>query len=185
MIEKLSTQEIAFLQSLGIWEDVKQNINNPEVLVTIFANAELPLEEMYFSHRNTFFGPEAKRRILLGSFASSADSYDAVYGKAQKVRELAKQDFDKVFAQVDLLLTPTTPEFPFKIGSKTTDPIKMYLSDVMTCGINPVRIPALNVNLGLSLFEGKMLPAGCQIMGPELSEDDIFNFALQIEKLTK
>jgi aspartyl-tRNA(Asn)/glutamyl-tRNA(Gln) amidotransferase subunit A len=173
-------------------------------------------ENLYFQHRGQYFGDEAKRRIMLGTYVSSAGYYDAYYNRAQKVRELARKDFMRVFEEVDVLLTPTTPEFPFKVGEKTSDPLKMYLSDVFTCGINPVRIPGLAVPLGLFDVqngekaqiqlesvetdiseEGEVvvhatevdtvvtntvkLPTGCQILGPELSEDVIFRLAQDIE----
>ena len=149
--------------------------------------------EMYFSQRE-FFGEEIKRRILLGTFASSSGYYDAYYNTAQKVRALAKQDFDKAFEKCDLMLTPTAVEFPFKLNSKAKqDPLKMYLTDVLTCGINPVRIPGLTVPLGLfevPADEGNPendkttnLPTGCQILGPELSEDKIYRLAMEIEKV--
>ncbi len=106
-------------------------------------------EEMYFDHRNTFFPQETKRRIMLGSYASSAGYYDAYYNQSQKVRAMAMEQFDKAFEQCDLMLVPTSPEFPFKIGEKSADPIKMYLSDIFTCLINPIKIPGLAVPLGL------------------------------------
>jgi aspartyl-tRNA(Asn)/glutamyl-tRNA(Gln) amidotransferase subunit A len=176
--------------------------------------------DLYFEHRNNYFGDEAKRRIMLGSYISSAGYYDAYYNQAQKVRELARRDFMEVFKEVDVLLTPTTPEFPFKVGEKTSDPLKMYLSDVFTCGINPVRIPGLAVPLGLfDIVKGEKavqildtvetdidesgetvvhvteideiepdtikLPTGCQILGPELSEDVIYRLAEEIEMIVK
>lgn len=145
--------------------------------------------ELYYSQR-AFFGEEVTRRILLGTYASSGGYYDAFYNHAQKVRQLAKKDFDKAFEKCDLMLTPTTPEFAFKIGEKTNDPLKMYLSDALNCGINPVRIPGLSVPLGLFEVEngdGKTveLPTGCQILGRELSEDLIFQLAEEIENLVK
>ncbi len=152
-------------------------------------------DELYFDHRQEYFGDEAKRRIMLGTYVSSAGYYDAYYNQAQKVKELARQNFLEVFKEVDVLLTPTTPEFPFKIGEKTSDPLKMYLSDVFTCGINPVKIPGLSVPLGLfeidensesELASEKLkLPTGCQILGPELSEDTLFRLAEEIEMLVK
>ncbi|MFM8758593.1 MAG: amidase family protein, partial [Methylophilaceae bacterium] len=97
------------------------------------------------------------------------------------------QDFDRVFQEVDLLLTPVTSEFPFKLGQKSSDPLSMYLTDAFTCGINPVRIPGISVPLGMfevQTEEGKIkLPTGVQILGPELSEDKIFELALEVEKL--
>jgi aspartyl-tRNA(Asn)/glutamyl-tRNA(Gln) amidotransferase subunit A len=106
-------------------------------------------EEMYFDQRGGNFPEEAQRRIMLGSYASSAGYYEAYYNQSQKVRALAIDQFSKAFEQCDVMLVPTSPEFPFKIGEKTTDPIKMYLSDIFTCLINPIKIPGLNVPLGL------------------------------------
>ncbi len=143
-------------------------------------------EELYFGQRN-LFGDEIKRRIMLGTYASSAGYYDAYYNHAQKVRYLATEDFKKAFELCDVMLTPTTPEFPFKIGEKSDDPLKMYLSDVFTCGINPVKIPGLNVPLGT--FEvaddGKTvnLPSGCQLLAPELCEDRLYKLGKEIEEL--
>jgi aspartyl-tRNA(Asn)/glutamyl-tRNA(Gln) amidotransferase subunit A len=152
-----------------------------------YAVQESDYPDRYFTHR-TYFGDEPKRRIMLGTYISSAGYYDAYYNKAQKVRELARQSFVKALDEVDVLLTPTTPEFPFKIGEKTSDPLQMYLSDVFTCGINPVRIPSLNLPLGMFEVEtdnGKtLLPSGCQIMSKELSEDLIFGLGLEIQELS-
>jgi aspartyl-tRNA(Asn)/glutamyl-tRNA(Gln) amidotransferase subunit A len=106
-------------------------------------------EEMYFDQRGSNFPEEAQRRIMLGSYASSAGYYEAYYNQSQKVRALAIDQFNRAFEQCDVMLVPTSPEFPFKIGEKSTDPIKMYLSDIFTCLINPIKIPGLNVPLGL------------------------------------
>jgi aspartyl-tRNA(Asn)/glutamyl-tRNA(Gln) amidotransferase subunit A len=152
-----------------------------------YAQQQEKYSNLFFEHRGKYFGDEAQRRIMLGSYASSAGYYDAYYNQAQKVREKARRDYDKAFEICDLILTPTTPEFPFKIGEKTEDPIKMYLSDVFTCGINPVKIPGLSVPLGLfkTPISKNLLPTGCQILGPELSEDLIFTLALEIEQFVK
>jgi aspartyl-tRNA(Asn)/glutamyl-tRNA(Gln) amidotransferase subunit A len=138
--------------------------------------------DIYYSQR-AFFGEEVIRRILLGTYASSGGYYDAYYNHAQ-------MDFDKAFEKCNLLLTPTTPEFPFKSGEKTNDPLKMYLSDALNCGINPVRIPGLSVPLGLFKVEDNdsnfvELPAGCQILGPDFSENLIFQLAQEIESIVK
>jgi aspartyl-tRNA(Asn)/glutamyl-tRNA(Gln) amidotransferase subunit A len=106
-------------------------------------------DELYFDHRNNNFPIEAKRRIILGSYASSAGYFDAYYNQSQRARALAIEEFNKAFENCDIILAPTTPEFPFKLGSKTNDPIKMYLSDIFTCIINPIKIPSLAVPLGL------------------------------------
>lgn len=112
-------------------------------------------EKMFFDHRNTFFPPETKRRIMLGSYASSAGYYDAYYNHSQKVRAMAIDQFNKAFEQCDLMVVPTSPEFPFKIGQKTDDPVSMYLSDVFTCLINPIKTPSLAVPLGLFEYKQK------------------------------
>jgi aspartyl-tRNA(Asn)/glutamyl-tRNA(Gln) amidotransferase subunit A len=106
-------------------------------------------EEMYFDQRGGNFPLEAQRRIMLGSYASSAGYFEAYYNQSQKVRALAIDQFNSAFEQCDVMLVPTSPEFPFKIGDKTTDPLKMYLSDIFTCLINPIKIPGLSVPLGL------------------------------------
>jgi aspartyl-tRNA(Asn)/glutamyl-tRNA(Gln) amidotransferase subunit A len=152
-----------------------------------FAPQQDSFEESYFEYREKYFGDEPKRRIMLGTYASSAGYYDAYYNHAQKVRKLAKDDFDKVFSQCDVILSPVTPDFPFKFGEKTSDPLAMYLADVFTCGINPVKIPGLSVPLGLFEYrsdnQNVMLPAGCQILGNEQSEDLIFALAAEVEAI--
>jgi len=129
----------------------------------------------------TFFNEEAKRRIMLGTYALSAGYYEAYYLKAMKVRTLIKKDFDKVFQKVDLLLTPVSPTLPFKIGEKTTNPLEMYLSDIYTVTANLAGIPALSVPAGLV----DKLPVGFQLLGPQLSEELIFQVAHQFEQITK
>lgn len=152
-----------------------------------YASQQESYSELFFEHRNKYFGEEPKRRIMLGSYASSSGYYDAYYNHAQKVRELARQDFEEAFEDCDVMLTPTTPEFPFVIGEKSSDPLKMYLSDVFTCGINPVRIPGINIPLGFFEVSNSKhkLPTGCQILAPELGEGKIFELALEIETLVK
>jgi aspartyl-tRNA(Asn)/glutamyl-tRNA(Gln) amidotransferase subunit A len=124
------------------------------------------------------FGDEAKRRIMLGTYALSAGYYEAYYLKAMKVRSLIRKDFDEVFKKVDVLLTPVSPTLPFRIGEKTIDPLKMYLSDIYTVTANLAGIP------GLSLPAGKVdnLPVGFQLLGPQLSEELLFQIAYQYEQ---
>ncbi len=152
-----------------------------------YATQQDNYNEVFFEHRYKYFGDEPKRRIMLGTYASSAGYYDAYYNTAQKVRFLAKQDFDNAFKESDVMLTPISAEFPFKIGEKTNDPLKMYLTDVFTCGINPVRIPGISVPLGLFPFreeqETVMLPIGCQILANEKREDLIYKLAFDIENI--
>ena len=126
-------------------------------------------------------GDEPKRRIMLGAFASSSGYYDAYYNTAMKVREAMRRDFEKVFAKVDILLAPTTPEFPFKFGEKTEDPVKMYLSDALVYAANLARIPAISVPLGLFEVEGVKLPTGYQLIAPEFKDERLYQLAMQLE----
>jgi len=126
----------------------------------------------------TFFSDEAKRRIMLGTYALSAGYYEAYYLKAMKVRTLIKKDFNKVFQKVDVLLTPVSPTLPFKIGEKTTNPLEMYLSDIYTVTANLAGIPGLAIPAGL--VDG--LPVGFQLLGPQLSEELLFQVAYQYEE---
>jgi aspartyl-tRNA(Asn)/glutamyl-tRNA(Gln) amidotransferase subunit A len=125
------------------------------------------LTDLYLKTREKGFGAETKRRIMLGTFALSAGYYDAYYLKAQKVRTLIRQDFQKAFETVDALITPVAPTTAFRIGEKITNPLDMYLSDVHVVAVNLAGIPALSVSCGFS----NGLPIGMQIMGPHLSEE--------------
>jgi aspartyl-tRNA(Asn)/glutamyl-tRNA(Gln) amidotransferase subunit A len=124
------------------------------------------------------FGPEVKRRIMLGTYALSSGYYDAYYIKAQRVRTLIRQEFDKAFEQYDALLTPTSPTVPFKIGEKTDNPLQMYLSDVCTLPVNIAGIPGISVPAG---FTGN-LPIGLQIIGKPFSEETIIRIAYAYEQ---
>ena len=131
--------------------------------------------------RQQGFGPEVKRRIMLGAYALSAGYYDAYYLKAQQVRTLIRQDFSRVFQQVDALVTPTSPVVAFPIGEKAADPVQMYLIDVCTLPINIAGLPAMSVPCGFS--EG--LPVGMQLIGPHLSEERLLNIAYAYEQATE
>lgn len=131
------------------------------------------LMDVYLKTREQGFGDEVKRRIMLGTFALSAGYYDAYYLKAQKVRTLIRQDFQKAFEQVDALITPVAPTTAFRIGEKITNPLDMYLSDVHVVAVNLAGIPALSVPCGFS----NGLPVGMQIMGPHLSEETLLKIA--------
>jgi aspartyl-tRNA(Asn)/glutamyl-tRNA(Gln) amidotransferase subunit A len=133
---------------------------------------------MYKRSRAEGFGPEVQRRIMLGTYALSSGYYDAYYLKALKVRALIKQDFDKVFDQVDVLIAPTAPTTAFKVGDKIEDPLAMYLMDVCTIPINLAGVPALSLPCG---FAGG-LPIGMQIIGPHLSEEKILQVAYTFEQ---
>ena len=131
--------------------------------------------------RQLGFGPEVKRRIMLGAYALSAGYYDAYYLKAQQVRTLIRQDFARVFGQVDALVTPTSPVVAFPLGDKTADPVQMYLIDVCTLPINIAGLPAMSVPCGFS--EG--MPVGMQLIGPHLSEERLLNVAYAYEQATE
>jgi aspartyl-tRNA(Asn)/glutamyl-tRNA(Gln) amidotransferase subunit A len=126
------------------------------------------------------FGPEVKRRIMLGTYALSAGYYDAYYLKAQKVRTLIRREFDAAFEKYDVLVTPTSPTVPFKIGEKADNPVQMYLSDVCTLPINIAGVPAISIPAG---FAGE-LPIGMQIIGKPFSEETIFKAAYAYEQAT-
>jgi aspartyl-tRNA(Asn)/glutamyl-tRNA(Gln) amidotransferase subunit A len=126
------------------------------------------------------FGPEVKRRIMLGTYALSAGYYDAYYLKAQKVRTLIKREFDRAFEKCDALVTPTSPIVPFKLGEKLEDPMQMYLSDVCTLPINIAGIPAISIPAGFA----DNLPIGMQIMGKPFSEEILLRIAFAYEQAT-
>lgn len=140
------------------------------------------LYEMYTKTRGEGFGEEVKRRIILGTYVLSSGYYEAYYLKAQKVRTLIKSDFENAFCKVDVIITPTTPELPFKIGEKKDDPLKMYLSDIFTVNVNLSGLPGINVPVG---FSSKKLPIGLQIIGNYFKEDIILKVAFLIENLLK
>ena len=127
------------------------------------------------------FGPEVKRRIILGTYALSAGYYDAYYLKAQKVRTLIRREFEETFARYDALVTPTSPTVPFKIGERVDDPLQMYLSDVCTLPINIAGIPGVSVPAGFA--DG--LPVGIQILGPPFSEEVVLRIAYAYEQATR
>lgn len=136
------------------------------------------LREMYFKTREAGFGPEVKRRIMLGTYVLSSGYYDAYYSKAQKVRNLVKQDYENAFTTCDAILTPTSPSTAFKIGERSDDPLAMYLSDIYTVSANLAGVPAISVPCGLSQAG---LPIGLQLVGNFWSEDVLLNLASAYE----
>ena len=140
------------------------------------------LVSMYNTTRATGFGAEVKRRIMLGTYALSAGYYDAYYLKAQKVRTLIKQDFETAFEEVDVLISPTAPTTAFKAGEKTSDPLSMYLSDLMTIPVNLAGLPGINVPCG---FDAAGLPIGMQLISNVLREDLLFHVAHAYEQATE
>jgi aspartyl-tRNA(Asn)/glutamyl-tRNA(Gln) amidotransferase subunit A len=133
---------------------------------------------MFTSTRTQGFGPEVKRRIMLGTYALSAGFYDAYYGRAQRVRTLIAQDFTKAFEQVDLIATPTAPTVAFELGAKSSDPLAMYLNDFCTVPMSLAGIPAISIPSGLA--DG--LPVGLQLAGPAFSENLILGAAHALEQ---
>lgn len=137
------------------------------------------LFELYTKTRGKLLGAEVKRRIMLGTYVLSAGYYEAYYRKAQLVRQVIKNDFDQVFSKVDILATPTTPTTAFKLNSKITDPLSMYLADVYTVPVNIAGLPAISVPCG---FTAESLPVGLQLIGPSWSEAKILQLAHQYEQ---
>ncbi|MCM8804500.1 MAG: Asp-tRNA(Asn)/Glu-tRNA(Gln) amidotransferase subunit GatA [Candidatus Omnitrophica bacterium] len=140
------------------------------------------LMEMYMKTRGEGFGDEVKRRIILGTYVLSSGYYQAYYLKGQKVRTLIKNDFENAFKKVDIIITPTTPELPFKIGEKKDEPLKMYLSDIFTVNVNLSGLPGLNLPIG---FSSSNLPIGLQIISWYFKEENILKLALLIENKLK
>ena len=131
--------------------------------------------------RGAGFGREVKRRILLGTYALSAGYYDAYYNKALKLRTLIKSDFNRVFEQFDVIMTPTTPSPAFKIGERVKDPLEMYMSDYYTIPINIAGNPAISVPCGFI----EDLPVGLQIIGKDLDEQQLLQLAAFYESETE
>jgi aspartyl-tRNA(Asn)/glutamyl-tRNA(Gln) amidotransferase subunit A len=158
--------------NLARYDGVKYGYAHPEV------------EDVWDAYRKTRqsgFGPEVKRRIMLGTYALSAGYYDAYYLKAQKVRTLIKQDFDEAFQKFDVLVAPTSPTVAFKIGEKVDDPLQMYLSDVFTLSLNLAGICGISIPCGFA--DG--LPVGLQIMGDAFAEEAILRVAYAYEQATE
>lgn len=139
------------------------------------------LLDMYRTTRQEGFGPEVKRRIMLGTYALSSGYYDAYYSKAQAVRTLIKQDFDQAFEEVDVLVTPVMPTPAFQLGEKIEDPLQMYLSDLYTISASLAGIPAISIPCG---FSQHGLPIGLQIMGRPFEEETVLRVARAYELVT-
>ena len=142
--------------------------------------SEGDIRSLYRATRGQGFGPEVQRRILVGTYVLSAGYYDAYYRKAQQVRSLIADDFQRAFGSgIDLLLTPTTPTPAFKAGEKTADPVAMYLADVFVCPVNLAGLPALSIPVGRS--EG--LPVGAQLIAPAFEEERLLSAAAALERV--
>jgi len=133
---------------------------------------------MMFATRGQGFGPEVKRRIMLGTYALSAGYYDAYYGQAQKVRTLIIRDYEAAFERFDVLVSPTSPTTAFRIGEKADDPMAMYLNDIFTIPANLAGVPAISIPCGL---DAEGLPIGLQVTAPVLDEATVFRVAHALE----
>ena len=156
--------------NLGRYDGVKYGYRTP---------TSEHLIDMYMKTRHEGFGPEVKRRIMLGTYALSAGYYDAYYLKALKVRTLIRQDFTRAFEQCDVVVTPTSPTAAFKLGEKTDDPLQMYLSDIFTISVNLAGVPGISINCG---FTKAGLPIGLQIIGKPFDEETILKVAHAYEQ---
>ena len=140
------------------------------------------LRDIYRNSRSEGFGPEVKRRIILGTYVLSSGYYDAYYKKAQQVRTLVKKEFEKAFENYDILITPTSPTVAFDIGSRSNNPLEMYLADICTVSINIAGVPAISIPCGV---DSKGMPIGMQIIGKHFDEETILNAAYTYEQKTK
>lgn len=139
------------------------------------------LLDMYMKTRRDGFGPEVKRRIMLGTYALSAGYYEAYYGKAQAARALIRRDFDDAFKDVDLIVTPVMPTTAFRLGEKADDPLQMYLSDIFTISVNLAGVPAIALPCG---FSQAGLPIGLQLIGRPFEEETLIRAAHAYEQAT-
>ncbi|MCS4275805.1 aspartyl-tRNA(Asn)/glutamyl-tRNA(Gln) amidotransferase subunit A [Mycetocola sp. BIGb0189] len=137
------------------------------------------VEDVMAATREAGFGPEVKRRIILGTYALSSGYYDAYYGSAQKVRTLIQRDFNAAFDQVDVIASPSAPTTAFKIGERVNDPLAMYLNDITTIPANLAGVPGISIPMGLAPEDG--LPTGLQLMAPVRADDRLYRVAAAIE----
>jgi aspartyl-tRNA(Asn)/glutamyl-tRNA(Gln) amidotransferase subunit A len=138
------------------------------------------LKETYTETRERGFGPEPKRRIMLGTYALSSGYYDAYYLRAQKVRTLIRRDFDEAFTRCDVVAGPVAPSVAFRLGERTEDPLKMYLADIFTITCNLAALPGLSVPCGLEAGSG--LPVGLQLLGRPFDEATLLRAARALER---
>jgi aspartyl-tRNA(Asn)/glutamyl-tRNA(Gln) amidotransferase subunit A len=140
------------------------------------------LEELFINSRSEGFGAEVKRRIILGTYVLSSGYYDAYYKKAQKVRTMIMNEFNKAFEKYDVILTPTSPVTAFEIGEKSNNPLEMYMADICTVSVNVAGLPAISIPCGV---DSKGMPIGMQLIGNKFQEETILNAAYSIEKEIK
>ena len=140
------------------------------------------LKDIYRNSRSEGFGEEVKRRIILGTYVLSSGYYDAYYKKAQQVRTLVKQEFDKAFEKYDVILTPTSPTVAFEVGTRSNNPLEMYLADICTVSVNIAGLPGISIPCGV---DSKGMPIGMQLIGNRFEESKILNAAYTYEQATK
>ena len=159
--------------NLGRFDGIRYGYRTPE-----FSN----LKELYKKSRSEGFGSEVKRRIILGTYVLSSGYYDAYYKKAQQVRTLVMNEFQKAFEKYDVILTPTSPTVAFDIGSKSNNPLEMYLADICTVSVNIAGLPGISIPCGVDK-EG--MPVGMQLIGNKFEEEKLLNIAYIFEQKTK
>ena len=142
----------------------------------------LEVKELYKKSRSEGFGPEVKRRIILGTYVLSSGYYDAYYKKAQQVRTLVMNEFNKAFEKYDVILTPTAPTVAFDIGSKSNNPLEMYLADICTVSVNIAGLPGISIPCGV---DSEGMPVGMQLIGNKFDEEKLLNMAYIFEQKTK
>ena len=159
--------------NLGRFDGIRYGYRTPE-----FSN----LKELYKKSRSEGFGPEVKRRIILGTYVLSSGYYDAYYKKAQQVRTLVMNEFNKAFEKYDVILTPTAPTVAFDIGSKSNNPLEMYLADICTVSVNIAGLPGISIPSGV---DSEGMPVGMQLIGNKFDEEKLLNMAYIFEQKTK
>ena len=145
------------------------------------ADVEGTVEDVMAATREAGFGPEVKRRIILGTYALSAGYYDAYYGRAQKVRTLIQRDFERAFADVDVIATPSAPTTAFKLGEKLDDPLAMYANDLATIPANLAGVPGISIPSGVAADDG--LPVGIQFLAPAQEDARLYRVGAALEAL--
>ena len=159
--------------NLGRFDGIRYGYRTPE-----YSN----LKEIYKKSRSEGFGPEVKRRIILGTYVLSSGYYDAYYKKAQQVRTLVSSEFSRAFEKYDVILTPTSPVTAFNIGEKSNNPLEMYLADICTVSINIAGVPAISIPCGV---DSEGMPVGMQLIGNKFEEEKILNAAYTFEQKVK
>jgi aspartyl-tRNA(Asn)/glutamyl-tRNA(Gln) amidotransferase subunit A len=177
-VRRSLAEERAALDAALAAAEANSDVPRLAAVKKLIDSQDAPLARMYALSRTEGFGPEVRRRILLGTYVLSSGYYDAYYGRAQRVRTLIRRDFERAFESVDLLLTPAAPAPAFRLGEKTDDPLQMYLSDVYTVTANLAGVPALVVPAPRRHPSG--LPVGLQVLGRPFGESNILRVGREL-----